>query len=113
MVKQVIVMRKFPSLRKGKYIAQGCHASVGALKHAHDKDIEQWIAGGSTKIVVYVDSLEKLSDLTGDCGNANIPCYLVEDAGRTEFPIPTITALGIGPYDGDEIDKITGHLPLF
>ena len=48
MYKQVIVMRKFPSLRKGKYIAQGCHASVGALKYAHDKDIEQWIAGGST-----------------------------------------------------------------
>ena len=111
--KQVIVMRKFPSLRKGKYIAQGCHASLGAYHQADKKDILYWAASGYTKIVVYVDSLEKLSDLAGDCGNANIPCYLVEDAGRTEFPVPTFTALGIGPARSEDIDKITGHLPLF
>jgi hypothetical protein len=29
--KQVLVMKKFPTLRVGKYVSQGCHASVGAI----------------------------------------------------------------------------------
>ncbi len=111
--KQVIVMRKFPSLRKGKYIAQGCHAAIGALMYSHDKEIKDWSCCGNTKIVVYVESEEELRRLRHECEYAKIPHYLVEDAGRTEFPEPTITALGIGPYNGDEIDAITGKLPLF
>lgn len=111
--KQVIVMRKFPSLRKGKYIAQGCHASLGAYGQADKKDILYWVACGYTKIVVYVESEQDLRQLRDQCEYANIPHYLVEDAGRTEFPEPTITALGIGPARSEDIDKITGHLPLF
>ncbi len=113
MHKQVIVMRKFPSLRKGKYISQGCHAAIGALMYSHDKEIQEWSLSGNTKIVVYVESELELRRLRHDCEYAKIPCYLVEDAGRTEFPEPTITALGIGPANSEEIDKITGHLPLF
>ena len=111
--KQVIVMRKFQSLRKGKYIAQGCHASLEAAAQASKKDVLEWALYGNTKIVVYVESELELRRLRHECEYAKIPHYLVEDAGRTEFPEPTITALGIGPYNGDEIDVITGKLPLF
>ena len=113
MHKQVIVMRKFKSLRTGKYIAQGAHASLGASHFSSQEDRRLWGDTGCTKIVVYVKTERELIDLQDACKADNIPCYLVIDAGRTEFDVPTITALGIGPCDGERINKVTGKLPLF
>lgn len=43
----------------------------------------------------------------------NLNVSLVTDSGRTEFGgVPTKTCLAIGPNKIEEIDKITGHLPL-
>lgn len=115
--KQVIVMRKFPSLRTGKYIAQGCHASQIALAEAKihfRKWYDYYILGHITKIVVYVETEEELKKIYDKADKANLPCSLVKDAGFTEFKgVPTFTAVGIGPAPEELIDKITKHLPLF
>jgi PTH2 family peptidyl-tRNA hydrolase len=109
----VIVMRKFPSLRKGKYIAQACHAALGATDRSSREDIKEWSKNGNTKIVVYVEEERDLYNLQYDCKNANLVSCLIVDEGRTEFNGPTVTALAIGPHSADIIDPITKHLPLF
>lgn len=127
--KQVIVMRKFPGLRTGKYIAQGAHASMGALLKlvspdlsSEDKlvlylknpEIKEWLRGSFTKITVYVETEEALLEVYKQAQEVDLPCALIQDAGRTEFKgIPTYTAVGVGPGNVDAINKITGHLPLF
>lgn len=130
MIKQVIVMRKDLNMRKGKMIAQGSHASLGALLKFFDKIenkgsvtykvqfgknsyLDQWLNGTFTKICLYVNSEEELDNIKSQCDEAKIPNALIIDAGLTEFhEIPTKTCIGIGPWDSEQIDKITGNLPL-
>lgn len=127
--KQVIVMKKFPkerNMRTGKYIAQGSHASMGALLSissiVDDKlviplsnpFIWEWITGRFTKIAVYVDTDEELIAIYNKAKELGVPAAMITDAGLTEFKgEPTLTAVGIGPDDEDKINRITGHLPLF
>ena len=130
--KQVIVMKKFPkdrNMRTGKYIAQGAHASLGALLSldpvvsADGKSItidtsnpfvRDWLIGRFTKVTCYVETDEDLSAIYKQAKDAGIASALITDAGLTEFNgVPTLTAVGVGPDDEELINKITGHLPLF
>jgi peptidyl-tRNA hydrolase, PTH2 family len=127
--KQVIVMKKFPkdrNMRTGKYVAQGAHASVGALLKLSsiqddklvislkDPFVWEWITGNFKKVAVYVENDEQLVELYKQAIQANLPAALIKDAGLTEFNgVATLTAVGIGPGDETVINKITGHLPLF
>jgi len=43
---------------------------------------------------------------------AGVSSSLIQDAGMTEIPPGTITALGLGPAKTEELDKITGTLTL-
>lgn len=128
--KQVLVMRKFvgSGSRTGKYITQGAHASVGALFSIGNvsKDgksfvipldnpfVNAWVTGNFKKVALYVETDQELVDIYNAAKKAGLPCSLIRDAGLTEFNgVPTLTAVGIGPEDDNNIDKITGHLPLF
>ena len=127
--KQVIVMKKFPkarNMRTGKYIAQGAHASLGALLSLssivddkliiplNNPFIWDWITGRFTKVTCYVETDEELVFTHNSAKLAGIPSALITDAGLTEFNgVPTLTAVGVGPNDEELINKITGHLPLF
>jgi len=113
MIKQVLVMRHDLKVRKGKLIAQGAHAAIGALKEASSKDIKQWEQEGCTKICVYVDDEAALIELNNKVALASLPMYLVRDAGRTEFHgESTYTCLGVGPASSELIDRFTKDLPL-
>lgn len=136
--KQVIVMRKDLNMRKGKMIAQGSHASLGAflafgsnrkfelmwpwesgqegiqfdITSMKGSSIYEWYHSGQTKITVGVDSEKELIEIYESVPTF-IPCYLVTDAGHTEFNgVPTKTCLAIGPCSSEVIDKFTGHLKL-
>lgn len=131
MSKQVLVMKKFPkdrNMRTGKYIAQGSHASVGALFSiggiSHDGKsfviplnnpfVHAWVTGNFKKVVVYVETDEELVEIYQMAKEAGLPAALIRDSGLTEFKgEPTLTAVGIGPDDENLINEITGKLPLF
>jgi len=118
-------------MRKGKMVAQGAHASLGSLLNFFNKKEEEsgkieynvqfdkgsildsWLNGIFTKICVSVDSEEELDKIKEQCDVLGIPCALITDCGLTEFHgVPTKTCLGIGPWYTEDIDKITGKLPL-
>jgi PTH2 family peptidyl-tRNA hydrolase len=107
--KQVIVINDDVDMSVGKKIAQACHASLNAYKKASGEQQSEWESQGSKKITL------KSSDLKSLCRqaeNADLPAYLVKDAGHTEVKPGTITALGIGPADEKKIDNITSQLEL-
>lgn len=117
-------------VRKGKLIAQGAHASLisfikaqGYAELLHDPNSiadykydaisTKWFKEKQTKICVYVNSEKELDEIYAKAQAAGLPSTLVIDAGLTEFNgIPTKTCVGIGPAEAEEIDKITGGLPL-
>ena len=123
--KQVIVMRKDLNMRKGKLIAQGAHASLGAILGLCKTDGETlflkmddrtkpWLTGRFKKICVYVESEQDLLAIHNQAKEAGLVCSLIQDAGLTEFGgVKTYTAVAVGPDREDKIDAITKHLPLF
>ncbi|HEY4239989.1 MAG TPA: aminoacyl-tRNA hydrolase [Kofleriaceae bacterium] len=123
--KQVIVMRKDLNMRKGKMIAQGAHASMAVLldgARATDSEItlplspaaHQWLVSGRfTKVCVSVDSEAALDDVIARARAAGVPCALITDSGKTEFHgVPTKTCCAVGPAWPEDVDAITGALPL-
>lgn len=124
--KQVIVWRHDLKIRKGKSMAQAAHASWRAVLSMSDKKdnkiiinlddpyTKQWFDVRFKKVVVYCPGEKELIEIYNQAKEAGLPCALITDAGLTEFNgVPTKTCAGIGPADPDEIDKITGNLPLY
>jgi peptidyl-tRNA hydrolase, PTH2 family len=124
--KQVIVIRKDLKMRRGKEIAQGAHASMGAILQQmrrdgdnmildlSDKRLEPWITGRFKKICVWVNSETELLDLYQQASDSGLICSLIRDSGLTEFGgVQTITAVAVGPDTSEQVDAITGHLPLY
>jgi len=133
--KQVIILRKDLSMRKGKMIAQGSHASIKVILDMMETKIKsrfpsgeliirtltlnkedpinKWLTDKFTKITVYCNSEEELIDLKNKADVANLPNAMITDVGLTEFNnVPTKTCLAIGPGNSAQIDKITSHLKL-
>lgn len=133
--KQVIIVRKDLNMRKGKMVAQGSHASLGAVfSQSWDESsiydgmgretgpvkvipvqeaMEHWFNNNFTKICVSCNSEEELLALAEQAEDAELLHFICRDKGFTEFNgVPTYTALAIGPGPVDEINKITGHLKL-
>ncbi len=114
-IKQVIILRSDLEMSKGKMVAQGAHASLMSYFEAEKKDssiAKAWIESGEKKIVLKVSSEEALEKLYAAFQYKGVPCALVSDAGLTELPPGTKTALGIGPWKSEEIDAFTKSLKL-
>ena len=110
--KQCIVVRTDLRLSKGKLAAQAAHAAVSACEQAKQSIRGAWKAEGQKKVILAVDDLNQLFDLEEEAKRFDLPRAMIEDAGLTEVPPGTITALGIGPAKNEELDKLTGHLKL-
>ncbi len=113
-MKQVIVVNASLKMSKGKICAQVAHASLFAAlkaKKRHPIKFNRWLNSGAKKVVVKAEE-SKLLKLKEMADKLKIPNELIRDAGYTEVPPGSITALGIGPEDDEKIDKITGGLPL-
>ncbi|MGD0729173.1 MAG: peptidyl-tRNA hydrolase Pth2 [Candidatus Micrarchaeaceae archaeon] len=115
-IKQVIILRSDIEMSKGKAVAQGCHASLMSYFETEKKDkaiAKEWLDTGERKIVLKVSDQEALEKLFKAFEFKKIPCALVSDAGLTQLPPGTKTALGIGPWKESEIDFFTKGLKLF
>lgn len=125
MVKQVIVMRKDLNMRKGKLVAQGAHASLKVFldrKLETEKEymtipltesMQYWLGYRFKKICLYVNSEEELDAVYEKALEKGFPCSMIIDSGLTEFHgVKTKTCIAIGPAESEDINKITGHLPL-
>ena len=99
----------------GKTVVQAAHASVSALEEARrikPEWVRAWFTAGQKKIALKVDSEEDINNLGKRCLELGVPYSIVQDAGLTELPPGTVTAIGIGPAPEEVVDKITGSLPL-
>jgi PTH2 family peptidyl-tRNA hydrolase len=138
--KQVIVVRRDLKMRKGKIAAQAGHACVEATLMALAREgrldevrlsaddswvyldegdrgptaLSDWFDAGVAKVCVYVDGEEALLDLAERGRELGFLVALIRDAGYTEFHgEPTYTCLAFEPLRGEQIDPLTGDLPLY
>lgn len=113
--KQVIIVRTDIRMSKGKLAVQVAHAAVIAAFEAYRRKrewFEQWWISGQKKVVVKGGSEEKLLKYAEIAKKQGLPVSIVRDAGLTELPAGTLTAVGIGPAPSNKIDPITGGLKL-
>jgi PTH2 family peptidyl-tRNA hydrolase len=135
--KQIIVVRKFPSLRTGKYCSQVAHASMSFLtkgggvycnlgtgipqvdyfmssvEESHVQEINHWLRNSFRKICVYVNSEEELEAVHQKALDNGLMSHMIEDNGATEFNgVKTKTCCAIGPHIDVKFEGITDHLPL-
>ena len=113
-LKQVIVVRQDLKMGKGKIAAQCCHAAIEAFLKTQKKSpelAEAWLSQGMPKVVVKANSEKEIVEIF-ESAKRIIPSALIRDAGRTQVEPGSITALGLGPWNESELDKITGKLKL-
>lgn len=112
MYKQVIVVRDDLKLSRGKLAVQVAHAAIIGYEKSDKKIVEEWRRDGQKKIVLKVSNLKELMEVKERAEKVGFVTGIVKDAGLTEIPPGTITALVIGPDIESKIDKITGNLQL-
>ena len=110
--KQCLIIRNDIKMSCGKRCAQAAHASIGAYNNA-DKSLQKaWLSEGQKKVVLKANDERTLYELKVIAERVGISSSLIQDAGMTEIPPGTITALGLGPAKSEDLDKITGTLSL-
>lgn len=110
-MKQVIIVRDDLGMSRGKAVAQGAHVSVLAVRQANELLVEDWLGEGGKKITLSVTSREELMELVEAA--TGLPTATIQDKGYTELDPGTLTAGAIGPAGEEQIDDITGNLPLY
>lgn len=124
--KQWIVLRKDLGMRKGKMVAQGSHGVLKVVIEQMVRGPEKgkftlwasdallaWLEGKFTKITLGARSEEELLDVYAKAKSAGLMCTLITDAGLTEFAgVETNTCVVIGPAYPNQVEPITGDLPL-
>lgn len=115
MYKQIIIIRKDIGMSVGKISAQVSHASLSAFKKTERKHPEvarDWEMEGQKKVVLKVNGEEELLEMFELAKKEEIPAELIRDAGHTQIEPGTVTCVGIGPWDEEELDKLFGDLKL-
>ena len=113
--KLVVAVRGDLPLSTGKISVQVGHAAVSCslkAKNKNAKEFQEWYREGQKKVIVKVEDKKALEELKDIVESSGINNSIITDAGLTEIPPNTVTCLGIGPARNEDIDKITGKLPL-
>ena len=106
-LKQVILVNCELEMGKGKVAVEVAHASLEAYKKAVEKDpetVRKWEDEGAKKVVLRA-SLKEILEFKEWADRKGLPNALVKDAGRTQVPPGSITALAIGPAREDELQE--------
>jgi PTH2 family peptidyl-tRNA hydrolase len=132
-MKMTLVVRKDLKMGTGKVAAQCSHAAVAAVDLITDKSFEveqrgagaakgreaEWAAWltawktiGSKKVTLRVDDEATMLALAGEARKAQLPHYVIQDAGRTQIAAGSRTVLAVGPAPASLVDAITGDLKV-
>jgi len=118
--KQSIVLRRDLRMGRGKAAAQAAHASceavfyiLGSTRREWRVWLEEWRRTGQEKVVLRVDSEQELLEVYRRALGLGLPASIIADAGRTQLPPGTRTAVAVGPAPESLVDKVTGHLKLY
>lgn len=118
--KVVIVVDGSLDMPAGKLAAQVAHAVENLCLQYTSKAFnwpapaKEYADDGWTKVVVRAKDSAEMEVILEKLKQKKIPQAKIIDEGRTVFNgTPTWTVLGIGPYWNEDIDRITGHLPLY
>jgi len=115
-MKQIIVVRNDLKLPKGKLAAQVAHASVEnvlkLIKARKQRLVKEWHDDGMKKVVAKVESLKELGKIKKLAEDQGLTVCMIRDAGMTVVKPGTVTCIGIGPADDEEIDFVTKDLKL-
>ena len=113
--KQAIIVRTDIKMSKGKLAAQVAHAAVeAAYKTLRNKPdwFYEWFNQGQKKVVLRGGNEVDLLKLAGEAEALGLPVVIIRDAGQTELPPGTLTAIGIGPAPSELLNRLTGKLRL-
>lgn len=91
-----VAIRRDLKMRRGKEIAQGIHA-VAKLGYVE----------GAPLVVVQVPDDDALYGLSVEASAYRVRWAVTVDAGRTEVPTGTITAIAIGPVEKGRLPRLT------
>jgi PTH2 family peptidyl-tRNA hydrolase len=112
--KMVLIVNQELGMGKGKIAAQCGHAAVACYKRAAKvcpSGLAAWERTGCAKIALKCPTQEEMEMIAGLALSKDIPCYLVEDAGRTQIAAGSRTVLGcFGPVS--VFQGVTDHLKL-
>ena len=115
--KMVFVVNSSLNMGLGKTAAQVAHATLGVYQVLLQNEMKygewllKWEEYGETKIVLRGQSTQQLVELEKKAMDVELPCYLVQDAGKTQVPAGSTTVLVVfGRVD--TVDTVTGSLRL-
>ena len=118
--KQSIVVRRDLRMSCGKAMAQAAHASVEAVLLILDSGRREWLEWlrewrrtGQKKVALRVDSERELLEVYASARELGLPASLIADAGLTQLPPGTKTAVAVGPAPSSLVDRVTGRLRLY
>ena len=106
-MKLVIFMRTDLNMSRGKIAVQSGHATAIAMRMATEETISAWFENNQTKIVLAINSYEELHQVKNRALTQGLPCYVVQDIGKTEVDPNTITCLVVGPAETKKLSKFT------
>ena len=113
--KMVFCVNTTLKMSKGKIAAQCGHAAVACyrlgIKHCPN-GVRAWERTGSAKIAVQCTSSDQFPAIAEAARQKGIPCYIVEDAGRTQIAAGAQTVLGLGPAPTSVYQNVSDHLKL-
>ncbi|MCP1662525.1 MAG: peptidyl-tRNA hydrolase [Methanocalculus sp. MSAO_Arc1] len=110
--KQCLIIRDDLKMSCGKKCAQLAHAAVGASEKATAASKRAWMDEGQKKVALKATGERALFELKVIAEANSIPTSIIQDAGLTEIPPGTVTALGLGPAKSEILDRITAELKL-
>ena len=114
-VKQAIIVRSDLELGTGKLAGQVAHASVAGYRKVlsqFPQVARKWEEEGEKKVVLKISNEKEMMSLFQSAKDTGIPASLIHDAGLTQISPGTATCFSIGPWNGEEIDKLTSELKL-
>lgn len=129
--KQWIIARKDLAMPPGKLAAQVAHASMGALLQGSrnqvdddlvneyriipvDHDLNSWLNGRFTKVVLEINSEEELLNLYNAARTEGKRVSKIIDSGLTVFNgQPTLTCVGLGPHSPEDVKHLVGSLKTY